>query len=347
MARVYGKIESLKSLKSELVSNGIHRFNSIKEIKDFLSNFKKEKLKILNDESEKLDSEYKDTCINLKKRMRQRVAIIAEETEKIDNQISDFQLRINSINTRNKGFLRKLFTFIKLSSLKKQSEHFIKNKSSWVDMSVKTITRNIQKDEDFIQRYKADKQNIIAERAKPKLKKLEKTKLVIEQSRNLISGAIGDNLVVKEVKKLSDDYVLINDFNLRFSEPIYYRKQNHRIYSIQIDHLLISKAGIFIIETKNWSEKSVNSISLRSPIEQIQRSNFALYIYISENIPFYHHWGEQTIPIRNLIVMIKNKPMGQFKYVTVKLLKELNDYITYYKPVLTDKQFNRLVAELK
>ena len=45
--------------------------------------------------------------------------------------------------------------------------------------------------------------------------------------------------------------------------------------------------------------------------------------------------------------MIKNKPMGQFKYVTVKLLKELNDYITYYKPVLTDKQFNRLVAELK
>ena len=154
--------------------------------------------------------------------------------------------------------------------------------------------------------------------------------------------------MVKEIKKLSDDYALINDFNLSFSRPIFYKKQNQRIYSVQIDHLLISKAGIFVIETKNWSKSSVNTISLRSPIEQIERSNFALYVYISENITLNeHHWGEQRVPIRNLIVMINNKPRGQFKYVSVKLLRELNDYIKYFEPVLTDKQFNRIVTELK
>ena len=196
--------------------------------------------------------------------------------------------------------------------------------------------------------YETGKESLIENRAKPQIDKLEYTRNILESSRNLISGAIGENLVVKEIKKLSDDYVLINDFNLRFSRPIFYKKHNQRIYSIQIDHLLISKAGIFIIETKNWSKSSVNSHSLRSPIEQIERSNFALYVFLSENITLYdHHWGEQRVPIRNLIVMIKNKPKGQFKYVSVKLLRELNDYIKYFEPVLTDKQFNRIVTELK
>ena len=57
--------------------------------------------------------------------------------------------------------------------------------------------------------------------------------------------------MVKEIKKLPDNYVLINDFNLSFPHPIFYKKYNERIYSIQIDHLLVSRAGIFIIETKN------------------------------------------------------------------------------------------------
>ena len=39
MARIYGTIESLKSLKSELANNGISRFNSVKEIDYFLSNY--------------------------------------------------------------------------------------------------------------------------------------------------------------------------------------------------------------------------------------------------------------------------------------------------------------------
>ena len=62
---------------------------------------------------------------------------------------------------------------------------------------------------------------------------------------------------------------------------------------------------------------------------------------------FNHHWGEQTVPIRNLIVMIKNKPTGQFKYVSIKLLNELTNYVKYFDPVLTNEQFEKLVSKLK
>jgi hypothetical protein len=347
MARIYGTIESLKSLKSELTDKGISRFGSVKEIKAFLSNYNSEKLTILNNASYELEKEYLETSTSLEQNIQKKTQLINLETEKIDNLISELQTKINLINAKNTNFLKKLISSTKLYFLGKQSNYFIENKTKLLNSSINEITKNIENDELFINEYNTEKQNLIEKRAKPKIEKLEFTRNVIENLENLISGAIGENLVVKEIEKLSDDYILINDFNLRFSRPVFYKKLNQRIYSIQIDHLLISKAGIFIIETKNWSKSSVNSISLRSPIEQIERSNFALYTYISENITLNgHHWGELQIPIRNLIVMINYKPKSEFKYVKIKLLKEMNDYINYFEPVLTESQVNKIANEL-
>lgn len=348
MARIYGTIESLKSLKSELENKGISRFNSVREINDFLTNYNSEKRAILEDISVRLEKEYSETCFNFKQRIQNKAEIIKLETERIDNRISDLHTKIDIIhNNKGKNFLKKLLLRVKLYFLKKQSNLFINNKTKLINSSVKEISKKIENDELFIKKYEAERQNLIEKRAKSKIEKLEYTRNVLESSRNLISGAIGENLVVKEIKKLSDDYVLINDFNLSFTRPIFYKKYNQRINSIQIDHLLISKAGIFIIETKNWSKSSVNSLSLRSPIKQIERSNFALYVYFSENIALKdHHWGEQKIPIRNLIVMINNKPKAKFKYVSIKLLKELNGYIKYFEPVLTENQLNGIITKL-
>ena len=347
MARIYGKIESLKSLKFELENNGISRFSSVKEINDFLSNYNSEKLTVLNKESNKLEKEYSKTCSNLKRNLQNKTEIINLETEKIDNQISDLLRKINIINTKDVNFLKKIISSVKLYSLKKQSNYFIKNKNELLSASLKEITKKIQNDKFFIKEYETKKQNLIEKRTKSKIEKLEYTKNVLENSKNLISGALGESLVVKEIKKLSDINVLINDFNLSFSHPIFHKKYNQWIYSVQIDHLLISKAGIFILETKNWSKSSVNTINLRSPVEQIERSNFALYIYLSENITLNeHHWGEQQIPIRNLIVMINNKPKSKFKFVKIKLLNELNDYINYFEPILTESQIERITNKL-
>lgn len=344
MARIYGTIESLKSLKSELEDKGVSRFSSVREIKDFLSNYESERLSILDETSNKLEKEYSETCKNLKLKIKKKSEIIHFEEEKIKNKVSELRIKIDSVQHKKKGnLLKNIISNINLYFLKKQFNRYLKNKTEFINSSVKEISTHIKNDELFIEKYKTEKQNIIERRAKSKIDELEYIQNVIRNSKNLISGAIGENLVVKEIKKLSDDYVLINDFNLNFSNPIFYKKHHQKIYSIQIDHLLISKAGIFIIETKNWSKSSIESISLRSPIEQIERANFALYIYISENITLNeHHWGEQKIPIRNLIVMINNKPKGEFKYVKIKLLKEMNDYINYFEPVLTEKQVNKI-----
>ncbi|WP_457610469.1 nuclease-related domain-containing protein [Lutibacter sp.] len=348
MAKVIGTIESLKSLKCELKNRGISRFNSVKEINDFLSNYDLEKLTILNDASKQLAKEFSETCINLKQRIQNKTAIINLETEKLDNRILDLKRKINLIdNKKDNNYFKNFLSSIKLYFIKKQLNYIVNNKTKLISSSVNNISKKIESDEIFTKKYKTDKQSLVYKRAKAKIDKLEYTRKVLENLRNLISGAIGENLVVKEIKKLSDDFILINDFNLSFSPPIFYKKNNESIHSIQIDHLLISKAGIFIIETKNWSKSSVNSINLRSPVKQIERSNFALYVYISENIILKeHHWGEQKVPIRNVIVMINNKPTTKFKFVSVKLLQELNNYINYFEPVFTESQLNKIINKL-
>ncbi|MGB5429644.1 nuclease-related domain-containing protein, partial [Eudoraea sp.] len=138
--------------------------------------------------------------------------------------------------------------------------------------------------------------------------------------------------------------VLFNDFSLVFNKPIYYKKENDRIFSIQIDHLLVTNAGIFNIETKNWSKESIASLDMRSPIRQIRRSSYALFVILNSSeqgashILKSHHWGEKKIPIKNIVAMINNKPKGEFKYVTIKKLKELNSYIDSFESIFDDTE---------
>ncbi|MFN3943056.1 MAG: nuclease-related domain-containing protein [Flavobacterium sp.] len=279
--------------------------------------------------------------------MKKKNEIENDEAEKIEKKISELNNELNKSNIQNSNFFKRIFTNYKIQFINREINFLIKNKAKLISSSVNELSLKISSEQLFIKKYETNKQQVIQNRANPQIKKLEYTRSVLENLKNLISGAIGENLVVKEIEKLSDDYVLVNDFNLCFEPPIFYKKYNQRIYSIQIDHLLISRAGIFIIETKNWSQTSLNSINLRSPVEQIERSNFALNIYISENLSFNeHHWGEQRIPIRNLIVLINNKPKIEFKYVKIKLLNELLDYINYFNPILTDIQFNKIVNKL-
>ena len=136
---------------------------------------------------------------------------------------------------------------------------------------------------------------------------------------------------------------MFNDFSVDFERPIYYKKDNTRISSIQIDHLLVTNSGLFIIETKNWSKKSIERLDLRSPVKQIDRSSFALYAtltYSRELVDklYKHHWGQKKIPIRKVVVMINQKPKEKFKFVKVATLNELNRYITYFDPIFDDSE---------
>lgn len=86
-----------------------------------------------------------------------------------------------------------------------------------------------------------------------------------------IKGRLGESKVSNILKRLSDEYFVINDLLLKTSRG-----------TTQIDHVVISKYGIFVIETKNYTgwiyggenaenwTKNVygNKYSFRNPLKQ-------------------------------------------------------------------------------
>jgi len=349
MVQIHGQIDSLKRLKNELRSYGIHRFNSIKEINDFLKNFNLEKETIINNQREILKNDIKSLNQAIKENQEKSEIIKNKTITEIEVNIDSIRINIDILKQRiDKSFLHKFFLSYSLKRQQKLLEYYNSNSQVIILNAIRNVQEIIKKDEDKLRDFTINNELIITTRSSPEIQKLNYVKNTIESLHSLIAGAVGENLVVKEIEKLPDDYILINDFNLKFNPPIHNRNTNDKIFSVQIDHLLISKSGIYILETKNWSKRSVESLDLRSPVEQITRTSYALFLFVNDaKIRLTeHHWGEKKIPIKNIIVMINEKPKEDFKYVKVLSVNELCKYITYFEPIFTETEVDRIAKYL-
>ncbi|MDF1698856.1 MAG: nuclease-related domain-containing protein [Saprospiraceae bacterium] len=353
MIKIYGKIESLKKIRTALIDHGLTEFNSIGEINTFQQNYDAEvrrireeaELEVARDE-ELLDIEN----IKLEKELDQlREQVIAG----IDKEIEELQQRIIAREHKeSKNIFQRIVNKSILTVLRFRKQRIEKSSQNRVKKATADLVHKIEQIEILLKPYASNKAAIIERRIAPKLSIIEYTKGVLEEINPLIAGAIGEHKVEKELEGLSINGVLINDFSVNFDPPIYNRKEKDRIYSVQIDHLLITGAGIFVLETKNWSKKSIERLDLRSPVAQVKRSSYALFVLVNSTNDrllglMDHHWGKKQIPIRSLIVMIGQKPKENFKYVKIKTLSELNGYIEHFEPIFKDEEIYNIAHYLR
>ena len=349
MARIIGQVESLKALKAELYKRNITRFSSVGDINKFCKEFPKEKQIVLESQENSLIEEIKQKSERIRDNGTRLELVKNKEIGRLDASLENYKKSKENLEKKRSSafFLVQVILFFKIRKLNRKILYLTDNYEQIINSSVSDIEKEIYHDSISLTYLSENKQEVIHERSKPEINELEHARKAIDELRPLIAGAIGESLVEKEIGKLSDDYTLINDYNLKFKSPVYNRKTNDRIYSIQLDHLLVSQAGIFILETKNWSKKSINSFDLRSPVDQIIRTNYALFVVANNKIRLdKHHWGTKQIPIRSIIVMIHAKPKEEFKYVKVKLLKELNSYIEYFDPILSKSEVESVANSL-
>lgn len=344
MCKVYNTIGCLNTLQLHLVEYNVDEFLTLNELINFRKNYhiaeeeitsthriliEEEKLLLEKDLSE-LDVIFQQTKIDLKTKLRQKLDNF--------NQIIDELPETNSkiIPTiKDYWFNLIICTQFWSAQLKFHYQIFFFNRQAKKTLSQKNKRYNFISD-NF--------QDAVNESSFNALQSFEKKREIIENLNNTIYGAIGEQKVENTLKKLSDDYILINDFCCTFNPPIYNKHKNDHIHSIQIDHLLISPAGIFLIETKNWSDNSINNPYLRSPVEQILRTNFALFILINNkssglNKNFARHsWGDRKVPIRNIIVFTNNKPIQEFQHVKIVTLVDLLPYVKNFNSHLFNSE---------
>ncbi len=341
MCKVYNPVGSLSVIKKQLHNHGIKDFHSINDLISFMKNFSATREQIISNSSLSIKQE--------KEKLKEEIVLLedfietcrSEYTNNLHTELEQLKKQLDTLRSAQSNFFERINSYLKGNSIQSKIRNIETNFDSKIANSLRRYTDPfIQKKRrfDYIEH---NFERAVQENTYVHLREIDRRKTVVDELTPSIYGAIGEQKVSKEFEHLSDDYILINDFSCSFHPPIYNRQESYYIQTVQIDHILVSPAGVFLIETKNWSEQSMKNLSLRSPVDQIKRTSFALYITLNGEQAIsllQHHWGERKIPIKNLIVMINQKPREEFQYVKILTLKELCNYIEYFKPVFSREE---------
>lgn len=351
MCKIHNSVGCLTTIKRHLERNSINDFKSINELLNFQKNFAALKLQIVSDHEILIEEEK----IKLKAEITELENNIKTDKAYFEkmfySEIEDVKEKLMSVsNTSGLNFIKRIINYIKRRTYISKLEDL----ESCFDYNVEyAISKLVNSYNEKTNRYNYISLNLekaIEESALKMIKELENKLRVIDEINNSIYGAIGEHKVVKELENLSDENILINDFTINFHPAIYFRQEDDYIKSIQIDHLLVTPAGLFLIETKNWSVKSLANLDLRSPVQQVRRSNFALFKTLTDSITKgrlslkLHHWGNKRIPIRNVIALTNSKINDEFQYVKIVTLDEICNYIKFFKPIFTNAE-TELIAD--
>lgn len=334
MCKVYNSIGCLTAIKSHLREHHLNEFKSVNELISFQKSYSTARQQIISHHSFLIEQERN----TLREEIQQLTACIVNKKDDLKKPLqSEFEKlkhRLNYLPPVYPNNFQPLIHHLKKAGIKTRIWYSQLTSKFKIWYAARQHITAFNEKNNRYQYLLSHFEEAVNKSSLLQVRELERKKNIIDELSSTILGALGEQKVVREIEQLSDDYILINDFTCAFDRPIYNRQENDYIKSIQIDHLLVSPAGIFIIETKNWSERSLNNLSLRSPVEQIKRTNFALFrILAGGNTHFTlrkHHWGTRKIPLRNLIVLINHKPREEFQHVKVLTLNELLGYIEYF-----------------
>lgn len=354
MTKVYGEIDSLKSLKEELYSNGITHFTSLNDIIEFPHSYTSEKQKIIK----KVELGYVEDVNGLNKDRdileKYKESVVRSTKRILDSSINQLKSKYDKLNALPiNNSIKEAFYWWWMEILKYRMDFVKHNYNYLIHRKCDIANKRVERVEQKINYYANNRTLIMQRQIGIELTKLEHTKRIVDQLGPLIAGAIGEHKVEKALSRLYGNNFLINNYSINFNPPLIHRKEHGKIFSIQADHLLITNAGVFNIETKNWSEKSIRDLNLRSPIKQVRRTGHALWIILNRDSNRrglklnYHHWGQKEIPIYNIIVMINNKPAGKFQFVDIITLDELNRHLTKFKTILEDNEVKKITEYLR
>ena len=349
MCKTYNTIGSLTTLKSHLKKNNIHDFKSLKEVIDFQYSYTIFRQQLISHHENLIEQEKSMLNVELQQLDLEIESQRQQSEQKLKDKIGNLKQQLSmSTSYIPTNFLQKLIKELRHWNCKRKIKHKERNFDIDVKKSLKKLNKKYNVKNSRYQFITLHGNEAVRQSAQHPLSELERKKAILDELNSFIYGALGEQKVVTTLNTLSDEYFLINDFTLSFSPPIYNSRENDYIKSVQIDHVLVGPTGIFLIETKNWSEKSLENAKLRSPVQQIGRANFVLFMLLNNKIRNYHlhldkhHWGNKKISIRNLIVLTNTKPKEEFQYVKILTVNELLGYISYFKPIFSINETQRI-----
>ena len=129
-------------------------------------------------------------------------------------------------------------------------------------------------------------------------------------------GAIAEIELIENLTSLPQNYYILNDVFLNLGESMRFDDKWRR--SAQVDTMVISPAGIFVIEVKNWSKSFVVSNDYHNPYDQVKWAAYLCYKLTKFNT-------------RSIIAHTGNiPPKPKESYTKALRLNEVKNYILYF-----------------
>ena len=159
-------------------------------------------------------------------------------------------------------------------------------------------------------------------------------------NRAKIIGNIGEKKVSLRLNLLQDEYKIFDDIYLNINE-----------HSVQIDHIVVSKYGVFVIETKNIKGWIFGTDKSEYWIKNMYGKKYEFRNPLKQN--YYHVKMLQTllqlsqnkfIPI---VVFLKGATLKCNTSGNVVKISHLNRTIkSYYEVILDDEEVHRIIMIL-
>ena len=327
MAQITGKSGAWNSVCHEINIMGFQP-DDISDIKRILDD-EKEKLKIekemeaqlLEEEVQAFTKKKNDLNKSYQKTVRLNKEKIVEKLKTLSLEIK----RLQELTTFFKKLKRKHSIFIikrKIKALKKKANEYFENLK---------IERDI-KQNDLEKQHEKTKFDIVGKARKTEynIKSLQH----IQKTPDLF-GAIAEMELIENLTSLPKNYYVLNDVSLSLIDVMRFDDKWRR--TAQIDTMVISPAGIFVIEVKNWSKTFIASNDYHDPYDQVKWAAYLCY-------------KQTKIKTRSIIAHTGNiPPKPQGSYAKVLRLNEVKNYILYFddKAIIDNEEIEDLVDYFK
>ena len=271
--------------------------------------------------------------------------------EVLNDRLSELNERIQLLSSRKTSSFQQFITGLRVFSLRRKIRKIRKSRANLIDRRTRREVRQQGQLKAQFDDLNNNFETIVNKDSEKQIRRIKYAKSSIDELRPLILGSIGESMVSTELSSLPQNFVAINNVKIKLNNPIYLPSEKERIYSFQIDHVVVGPGGVFAIETKHWGQESIASLDLFSPVKQIRRNGYALFKVINDAtdsglIRLKDHWGDRSISVRNMIVFSASSVQKKYKHVKLSSLASMNGYIKYFDEGLATGDVDKIVSYL-
>ena len=163
-----------------------------------------------------------------------------------------------------------------------------------------------------------------------------------EQNKNrpVYAGARGEKTIIKVLSELGDDYHVFCGLHIFLPYMVSFRGQKN-LRSAQMDFVIVSKKGLFVMEVKNWSDSFAKNYNGFSPHEQTARAGRVLWITMQQAMI--------NVSVKTVLVSIHDNLRYDEKYARVFVTspEKIIMYLDNRKNIIPEGEVFAIVEILK